>query len=115
MAVGPSSSIQATALAWPRECHASRARSTAGWKMSSVSPATLGGDDVRGATGGGLERQSPAANVLRRGTVSTVHDAAVLRTTREEAALAAILRAAESARNRIPQCRPTRCGRLMTG
>jgi putative ABC transport system permease protein len=52
------------------------------------------GDDVRGATGGGLERQSPAAIYFAAGQFPQSTMTVLLRTTREPAALAATLRAA---------------------
>ena len=52
------------------------------------------GDDVRGATGGGLERQSPAAIYFSAGQFPQSTMTVLLRTTRDPAALAATLRAA---------------------
>jgi putative ABC transport system permease protein len=52
------------------------------------------GDDVRGATGGGLERQSPAAIYFAAAQFPQSTMTVLLRTTREPAALGATLRAA---------------------
>jgi putative ABC transport system permease protein len=52
------------------------------------------GDDVRGATGGGVERQSPAAIYFAAAQFPQSTMTVLLRTTREPAALAATLRAA---------------------